>query len=198
MRTNRSHRPPSWTTAETGSVLDGHHRVASFVPPPKQRAPTPEYSPAEVAVAVEEVIRQVAPELNRVIKYGAPTYQGRGDVITIGVWTNFVAVGFWNGGRLAPDHPLLEGPAKTSRVAKLRRRSEANSGLFRSLIRDAVLLDATHPVHEKHSNRSDDGQPRRTSKRARSSRVVGLASEETGDAPRARRRNDQSLKGISR
>lgn len=119
------------------------------MPPKKSRTGTPSDPPSEVAGAVEATIRQVAPELKRVIKYGAPTYQGRGDVMTIGVWTNFVAVGFWGGAKLAAKHPMLEGPANTSKVAKLRRLSEAKSTALRHLIRDAVRLDASHPVHEK-------------------------------------------------
>jgi hypothetical protein len=118
------------------------------MPSSKPRAPVATDPPAKVAAAVEATIRAVAPRLKRVVKYGAPTYQGRGDVITIGVWTNFVAVGFWNGARLASKHRMLEGPAKTSKVAKLRRKSEAGSPAFKALIKDAVNLDITNPVHE--------------------------------------------------
>jgi hypothetical protein len=102
---------------------------------------------SDVANAVEVTIRSVAPDLKRVIKYGAPTYQGRGDVCTIGVWKRFVAVGFWSGAKLASKHPLLEGTANSSRVVKLRTNGDAQSLQFRALLRDAVLLDAQEPVH---------------------------------------------------
>jgi hypothetical protein len=103
-------------------------------------------SPSAIAEEVEATIRRVAPSLDRVIKYGAPTFRGAGDVCTIGVWTTFVAVGFWNGARLANDHPLLEGTGRTSRVAKLRSREEARSPAFARLVREAARLDRSDPV----------------------------------------------------
>lgn len=101
----------------------------------------------EVAAEAERTIRRVAPSLTRVTKYGASTFQGRGDVCTIGVWTNFVSVGFWAGAKLAAEHGLLEGKAPSSRVAKLRSPEEARSPAFASLVRAAVRLDQTEPVH---------------------------------------------------
>ncbi|HUR68668.1 MAG TPA: hypothetical protein VM370_05425 [Candidatus Thermoplasmatota archaeon] len=100
-----------------------------------------------MAAETERTIRRVAPSLRRVTKYDAATYQGRGDVCTIGVWTTFVAVGFWAGAKLARDHPLLEGRAKTTRVAKLRTPAEARTRAFAALVRAAVRLDKAEPVH---------------------------------------------------
>ena len=103
---------------------------------------------SEVALEVKKTIRSVAPSLKRVVKYGAPTFQGHGDVITIGVWSKFVAVGFWNGAKLGSRFPtLLEGSARTSRIAKLRTLSEAKSKAFKDLIKAAVKLDETDLVH---------------------------------------------------
>jgi hypothetical protein len=113
------------------------------------KARTPIDSLSKVASEVERTIRSVAPDLKRVLKYGAPTFQGRGDIITIGVWTKFVAVGFWNGAKLAARHPILEGTASSSRVAKLRTLQEAKSQGFSVLVRDAVKLDAAEPVHPR-------------------------------------------------
>lgn len=106
-------------------------------------------SVSDVALEVEKTIHSVAPSLKRVIKYGAPTFQGQGDVITIGVWSKFIAVGFWNGAKLASRYPLLEGSGRTSRIAKLRTLSEAKSKTFRDLIKAAAKLDVTDPVHRK-------------------------------------------------
>jgi hypothetical protein len=104
---------------------------------------------SKVASEAERTIRSVAPDLKRVVKYGAPTFQGRGDVITIGVWTRFVAVGFWSGAKLAARHPILAGTARSSRVAKLTSLDQARSRDFKVLVRDAVRLDAVDPVHPK-------------------------------------------------
>jgi hypothetical protein len=105
---------------------------------------------SDIALEVENIIHTVAPGLKRVIKYGAPTFQGHGDVITIGVWSKFVAVGFWNGAKLASRYPsLLEGSARTSRIAKLRTLSEARSKTFKDLVKAAARLDVTDPVHRK-------------------------------------------------
>lgn len=101
---------------------------------------------ADVAAEAEGTIRRVAPSLKRVTKYGAATFQGRGDVCTIGVWKSFVSVGFWGGAKLAREHKLLEGKAST-RVAKLRTPSEARSRAFAALVRAAVRLDKDAPVH---------------------------------------------------
>ncbi len=103
----------------------------------------------DVAVEIERTILSVAPGITRVVKYDAPTFQGQGDIMTIGVWTKFVAVGFWNGAKLSARHPMLEGAGAVSRVAKLRSLKEAKSKEFKALIRDAVKLDAISPVHPK-------------------------------------------------
>jgi hypothetical protein len=108
-----------------------------------------EGSLAAVAAAVERTIREVAPGLRRAVKYGALTYQRRGDVITVGVWTGFVAVGFWNGAKLAARHPILEGTAPSSRVVKMRTPAEATTPEFRRLVQEAVRLDRRDPVHPK-------------------------------------------------
>jgi uncharacterized protein YdhG (YjbR/CyaY superfamily) len=104
---------------------------------------------AQVAAQAERTIRRTAPRLRRVVKYGAPTYQWRGDVCTVGTWTRFVAVGFWSGARLAPRHAMLEGSAKGTRVAKLRTVEEARSAAFAALVRDAARLDAEEPEHAR-------------------------------------------------
>jgi len=101
----------------------------------------------EVAAEVERTIRSVAPRAERVVKFGAPTFQGQGDIITIGVWTQFVAVGFWNGAKLAARHPMLEGTAASSRVARLRTVRAARSPAFKLLVREAVELEASDPEH---------------------------------------------------
>lgn len=101
----------------------------------------------EVAAQAERTIRRVAPSLERVTKYGAATFQGRGDVCTLGVWTSFVSVGFWGGAKLAREHALLEGSGKGTRMAKLRTPAEARSRAFAALVRAAVRLDREDPVH---------------------------------------------------
>ena len=103
----------------------------------------------DVAAEAERTIRRVAPSLALVTKYGAATFQGRGDVCTIGVWTTFVSVGFWAGAKLAQEHPILEGKAASTRVAKLRTPSEARSRAFAALVRAAVELDRDEPVHPR-------------------------------------------------
>lgn len=117
------------------------------MPRPKARPST--YDLNEVATTIERTIREESPQLTRVTKYGAPTFQGRGDVITIGVWKTFVAVGFWSGAKLAARHSILEGTAPSSRVVKFRSVEEARSPRFRALIRDAVLVDSSDPVHSR-------------------------------------------------
>lgn len=115
----------------------------------ESKASAPVDSLLRVASEVERTIRSAAPDLKRVVKYGAPTFQGRGDVITFGVWTRFVAVEFWNGAKLAARHPILEGTSRSSRVAKLTSLEEARSQDFKVLVRDAVRLDAVDPVRPK-------------------------------------------------
>lgn len=95
-----------------------------------------------VARAAEATIRRVAPALKRVTKYGAPTFRGNGDVCTIGVWTRFVSVGFWQGAKLAAKHAQLEGSGKRTRLVKLRSEKDARSRAFAALVRAAVRLDA--------------------------------------------------------
>ncbi|MHB8606615.1 MAG: DUF1801 domain-containing protein [Thermoplasmatota archaeon] len=133
----------------------------------------------DVAAAAERAIRRVGPRLKRVTKYGAPTYQGRGDVITIGVWTNFVAVGFWGGALLTRRHALLEGAGKSTRLVRLRTVADARSRAFAALVRDAIALDAAEPAHRKVSGRKREKKkgtrgrsagPSKVTKRAQRSR----------------------------
>jgi hypothetical protein len=81
----------------------------------------------EVAAVAEKTIRTEALRLTRVTKYDASTYQGRGDVCTIGVGKQFVAVGFWAGAKLASRHAILEGTTPSSRVVRLRSVAEARA-----------------------------------------------------------------------
>jgi hypothetical protein len=115
----------------------------------ESKANPPVVTPSEVASEVERTIRSVAPDLGRMVKYGAPTFQGRGDVITSGVGTQFVGVGFWNGAKLAARHLVLEGISRPRRRAKLGTLEDAKSRDYRVLIRGAVKLDAVDPVHPK-------------------------------------------------
>ena len=96
----------------------------------------------DVAREAERTIRRVAPKLRRVIKHGAPTYQGARDVLTIGVWKRFVAVGLWQGAKLACEHPGLLGRGVRTRTFRLRTRAEARSRAFAALVRAAAKLDA--------------------------------------------------------
>ena len=100
----------------------------------------------EVAAEIGRTIHSGAPKLRRVTKYGAPMYRGLGDVCTIGTWKDFVAVGFWNGSKLASQRALLEGSGAGNRVAKLRAPTEARSLAFKGLVRDAARLDSADPV----------------------------------------------------
>ena len=96
----------------------------------------PSTSLSDVALEVEKTIHSVAPDLKRVIKYGATTFQGQGDAITIGVRSKFVSVGLWNGAKLASHFPLLEGILHLQvESAKLRTVSEAKSKTFKDLIK---------------------------------------------------------------
>jgi hypothetical protein len=107
----------------------------------------------DVAAAAERTIRRVAPSLTRVTKYGAPTYQGRGDVLTLGVWTEFVAVGFWSGAKLAARHAGLRGRGKATRTWRLASLADARAPAFVALLRDAVELDAKEPAHPRTTRR---------------------------------------------
>ena len=84
----------------------------------------------------------------------------------IGLWTRFVAVGFWKGARLARSYPLLEGSAPTSRVVKIRSLEEARTSAFRALLR-ATRLDETEPVHAGTRTRISDRAGSATGQRAR-------------------------------
>lgn len=107
----------------------------------------PELALDEVAAAVERTVHAEAPALKRVIKYRAPTFQGRGDVLTIGILKDHVSVGFWAGAKLATRHSILEGTGQASRLVKLRTVAEARTDGFKALVRDAAALDRTDPVH---------------------------------------------------
>ena len=160
--------PP--TRSEGNRLLSGPPKCNLGVPLPAPVAffrtmarspgsPDRSTSPAGIAAEVERTIRSVARGPKRVAKYGAATFQGCGDAMTTGVGTRFVAVGFWNGAKLASCHPLPEESAPTSRGARLRTLSEARSKAFKDLVRAAVKLDATDPVHCKQGEfrRSNPG-----------------------------------------
>lgn len=119
------------------------------MPADEEESEAPDLALDKVVEAVERTVHEVAPSLHRVVKYGAPTFQGRGDVLTIGLWKDFVSVGFWAGAKLAERHSILEGAAQGSRMVKLRTIAEARTDGFKALVRDAAALDQKAPVHRR-------------------------------------------------
>ncbi len=96
----------------------------------------------EVLQALREAIRAAGPGLREAVKWGQPTFVGRGNVCYLASYSDHVNLGFYRGAELHDPRKLLEGTGKALRHVKVRSLEQARSRPLRDLIREAVALDS--------------------------------------------------------
>ncbi len=95
----------------------------------------------QLAQGVREVIRRSCPELDEVVKWGAPNYTLGGRLVAcIMVYDDHVNLGFFQGAKLKSAR--LEGTGKGLRHVKVRRATDIDEKEFRRLLKAATKLAA--------------------------------------------------------
>ncbi len=95
----------------------------------------------EIMGALRTMILEAAPELHETVKWGAPAYTLRGNVVYIAPYAVHVNLGFYRGAEISDSTGFLEGTGKGLRHVKVRSVKEAHSGELKALVRKAVALD---------------------------------------------------------
>jgi len=72
-----------------------------------------------------------------------------GDVCNTGRWNHLVTVGFWNGQKLAREHPILEGTKKWTTLVRLYSVIQVRSAEPKSLLRAAAKWDVREAVQTR-------------------------------------------------
>ena len=92
---------------------------------------------------IRKIIRKSAPQLEEIIRWGSPSYKGRGLVCAFGAFKSHVVLVFWRGAELDdPKGLLIHGQGRSAmRSAKFRSPSEIEEKVIRALVTEAVALD---------------------------------------------------------
>lgn len=100
----------------------------------------------EIALALRERIRTVAPGLVERVKWNNPFWCGTGDVLCLQCYPDHVNLGFLRGAELAAQYPMLEGTGRSMRHVRIGSMEDAGAAPLDPLLRAAVALDARTPT----------------------------------------------------
>lgn len=90
---------------------------------------------------LDEIIREEVPGLTTAIKWGSPSYEYKGLMITTVAFKNFTAAWFHKGVLLDDPAGLLEASSESTKSMRkyiLKSADELKEEAFRELVRDAV------------------------------------------------------------
>jgi hypothetical protein len=94
-----------------------------------------------IATKLRALVRATAPELRETVKWGVPVWVGKKNAICIMIYPDHLNLGFFQGARLSPKHPEVEGTGKGLRHVKVRSVGDVSRPVLAQLIREAVQLD---------------------------------------------------------
>jgi hypothetical protein len=97
----------------------------------------------EIAVALRELIRKAAPQLEETVKWGYPCFLGSEKVCSIMAFKDHVNLAFFRGAELADPHGLLEGTGKGMRHVKFRSVSDIRAKTLAALVKAAAQLEGS-------------------------------------------------------
>ncbi len=95
-----------------------------------------------VAEALRAVVQSHAPALRETLKWGNPTWIGRGNAINLMLFPHHVNLGFFRGAELARTFPEVEGTGKNMRHVKVPDVASARRPVLARIVRAAAALDA--------------------------------------------------------
>ena len=104
-----------------------------------------------ICTKLREIIRKSAPKIEEGIRWGGPSYKGRGLVFGVGAFKEHVSLFFARGQELTdPDGLLQHGEGNaTSRSVKFASLAELKVKPLTALVKQAAELDAKGPSAKK-------------------------------------------------
>ena len=94
-----------------------------------------------IAAAARELLDEGLPGARVAIKWGYPTWVGKGNVAAIQAFTEHVNLQFYRGTSLADPERVLEGTGKELRHVTLRHARDARTPQVKGLVRSAWRVD---------------------------------------------------------
>lgn len=94
-----------------------------------------------IVVAARDLLDSGLPEARETIKWGYPTWVGKGNVAAIQPYSEHVNLQFYRGARLPDPDGVLEGTGKELRHVKLRHAKDVKTPAVKALVRAAWRLD---------------------------------------------------------
>ena len=94
-----------------------------------------------VAAAARDVLDAGLPGARQALKWGYPTWVGKGNVAAIQPFSDHVNLQFYRGTSLPDPDRVLEGTGKELRHVKLRHAKDARTPAVKALVRAAWRLD---------------------------------------------------------
>ena len=91
--------------------------------------------------AARELVREAAPDAVETLKWGFPTWVGKGNVVAVMAFSDHVNLQFYLGTSLSDPARRLEGTGKDLRHVKLRHSKDVKDPAVKALVRAAVRLD---------------------------------------------------------
>lgn len=101
---------------------------------------------AQVAVKLDRIVMEAAPQADKVIKWAQPTYEDHGLLCYFKAFKTHVNFGFFRGAELDDPHGLLEGTGEKMRHVKLKSLEDVNEEALKRLVSLAVKLNQSHSL----------------------------------------------------
>lgn len=96
---------------------------------------------APIAHSLREMVNETAPDLNEVIKWGAPLWEGKQHVVWLKVQKKHITFGFFYGNQLNDPDGLLEGEGKAMRHLKIRKPEDVETLKVQDFVVQSLALD---------------------------------------------------------
>ena len=96
-----------------------------------------------VAEALCALIRAASPELRETVKWGNPTWVGRGNAVGLMIFPRFVHLALFRGAELSGRFPEIVGTGKSLRHVVVPDLASVRRPVLRRILRAAVAIDAS-------------------------------------------------------
>ena len=95
----------------------------------------------DLCTAARAALSEALPGARETIKWGYPTWVGKGNIVAVAPHTDHVNLQFYRGTSLPDPGGILEGTGKALRHVKLRHAKDLKTPAVKALLRAAWRLD---------------------------------------------------------
>lgn len=99
----------------------------------------------DLCAAARETLGEALPGAREAIKWGYPTWVGKGNIVAVAPHTDHVNLQFYRGTSLPDPTGALEGTGKALRHVKLRFVKDLKTPAVKGLLRAAWRVDQEEP-----------------------------------------------------